>query len=132
MCSYLWLSNIPLCICTTPSLSIDLSMDNLSCFHILANVNSAAMNTVVHVCFSVMISSGYMPSSEIAGSYGNFIPSFLTISILFSTVAVLIDIPTNRTRGFPFLYILSSISFVVFKIFIVCRFFNDGHSDCLR
>ena len=51
-------------------------MDNLSCFHILAIVNTAAMNTVVHVYFSIMISSGYMPSSEIAGSYGSFIPSF--------------------------------------------------------
>ena len=27
--------------------------------------------------FSVVVSSGYMPSSGIAGSYGSFIPSFL-------------------------------------------------------
>ena len=30
-----------------------------------------------HVSFSVLISSGYMPSSWIAGSYHGFIPSFL-------------------------------------------------------
>ena len=26
--------------------------------------------------FSIMVSSGYMPSSGIVGSYGSFIPSF--------------------------------------------------------
>ena len=35
-------------------------------------------------------------------------------------MAVSIYIPTNSARGFPFLHILSSI---------VCRFFDDGHSD---
>ena len=35
------------------------------------------MNIGVHVSFSVMVSSGYMPSSWIAGSNGSFIPSFL-------------------------------------------------------
>ena len=35
-------------------------------------------DTVVHVSFSsVMVSSGYLPSSGIAGLYGSFIPSFL-------------------------------------------------------
>ena len=50
---------------------------HLGCFHILAVVNSAALNIQVHVSFSVLVSSGYMPSSGIAGSYGSFIPSFL-------------------------------------------------------
>ena len=48
-----------------------------SCFHVLAIVNSAAMDTGVHVSFSVLVSSGYMPSSGIAGSYGGFIPNIL-------------------------------------------------------
>ena len=50
---------------------------HLGCFHVLAIVNSAAMNTGVHVSFLVLVSSRYMPRSGMAGSYGGFIPNFL-------------------------------------------------------
>ena len=50
--------------------------EHLYCFHVPAIVNSAAMNIGEHVSFPIMVSSGYMPSSGIAGSYGSFIPSF--------------------------------------------------------
>ena len=50
---------------------------HLGCFHVLAIVNSAAMNNGIHVFLSILVSSGYMPRSGIAGSYGGFIPSFL-------------------------------------------------------
>ena len=50
---------------------------HLGCFHVLAIVNSAALNTWVHVSFSVLVSSGYMPNSGIAGLCCSFIPSFL-------------------------------------------------------
>ena len=50
---------------------------HLGCFHVLAIVNSAAMNTGIHVSLSILVSSGYMPRSGLAGSYGGFIPSFL-------------------------------------------------------
>ena len=40
-------------------------------------VNSAAVNNGIHVSFSILVSSGYMLRSGIAGSYGGFIPSFL-------------------------------------------------------
>ena len=46
------------------------------CFHVLAVVNSIALNIGVHVSFSILVSLGYMSSSGIAGSYGGFIPSF--------------------------------------------------------
>ena len=50
---------------------------HLSCFQVLATVNCAAMNAGVHVSFSVLVSSGYMPRSGIAGSYTGFLPTFL-------------------------------------------------------
>ena len=55
-----------------------LSVDgHLGCFHVVAIVNSAAVNIGVHVSFSIMISSGCMPSSGTVGAYGCFTPGFL-------------------------------------------------------
>ena len=48
----------------------------LACFHVLAIVDSAAMNSGIHVSLSILVSSGYMTRSGIAVSYGGFIPSF--------------------------------------------------------
>ena len=44
--------------------------EHLDCFQVLAIVNSAPMNIGLHVYFSILVSSGYMPSSEFSGSYG--------------------------------------------------------------
>ena len=49
---------------------------HLSCFRVLATVNSATMNNELHMFLSILISSGYMPRSGIAGSYGGFILVF--------------------------------------------------------
>ena len=49
---------------------------HLGCFHVLVIVNSAAVNSGIHVSFSVLVSSGYMPRCVIPGSHGGFIPSF--------------------------------------------------------
>ena len=59
------------------SLFIHSSVDeHLCCFHVLAIVNSASVKIGVHVPFSILIYSGYMPRSGIAGSYSGFISSF--------------------------------------------------------
>ena len=50
---------------------------HLGCFHVLAMTNSAAMNIVVHVSLSDLVSLVCMPRSGIAGSYGSSISSFL-------------------------------------------------------
>ena len=65
---------------------------HLGCFYILAIVNSAAMNIGVHVSFLIIVLSGYMSRSGIAGSYANSLVLGGT-SILFSIMAVPIYIP---------------------------------------
>ena len=52
----------------------------LGCFHVLAVVNSAAMNIGVHVSFqiSVFVFPRYIPRSRIARSDGSSIFSFLS------------------------------------------------------
>ena len=49
---------------------------HLGCFHVLAIVNNDTMNIGIHVSFSILVSSGYMPRSGTAGSYEGFIPRF--------------------------------------------------------
>ena len=53
---------------------------HLGCFHVLAMINSAAMNIGVHVSLSDLVSLVYMPRSGIAGSYEH-----ATILRLFAT-----------------------------------------------
>jgi len=57
---------------------------HLSFFHVWATVNSAAVNIMVHVSFSILVSLGYMIISGIVGSYGSFIPNFFKKSLYCS------------------------------------------------
>ena len=96
---------------------------HLSCFHVLAIVNSVAVHIGVHVSFQIMVFARYVPRSGIAGWYGSsiFIFGFLRNSILFSVEIVLIYIPTNSIGNF----LLSTPSLT----FIVCKLFDVGNSD---
>ena len=44
---------------------------HLGCFHVLAIVNSAAVNIGVHVFFSILVSLEYMPRSWLMGYMGS-------------------------------------------------------------
>ena len=68
VCMYVYVYN---------SFHIHLSADgHLGHFHVLAVINSAAMNIGVNVSLSILLSSMSMPSSEIAGSYSSSFPVF--------------------------------------------------------
>ena len=55
---------------------IHTSVNEISCFYVLAIVNSAATNTGVYVAFQITFFSRYMPMNGIAGSYGSYILTF--------------------------------------------------------
>ena len=85
---------------------IHLSLDgHLGCFHVLAVVNSAAVNIQVHMSFCIMLFSEYMPSSGISGSYGRFIPGFLrnrhTIPFVFHNGCIYLPFH-QQCRRVPF------------------------------
>ena len=46
------------------------------------------MNNRIHVSFSILVSSGYMPGSGIAGSYGGFVPSFFKGISMLSSIGI--------------------------------------------
>ena len=94
----LWLSDIPLYIyiyicmyvCMYDIFFIHSSVDgHLGCFHVLAMINSAAVNTGVHVSFQIIVFS----RSGIAGSYGSvyFLFGKLLFPSLFFYLSLLPD-----------------------------------------
>ena len=75
---------------------------HLGCFHVLVIVNSATMNTGVYMPFSVMIFSGYIPSSEFLHHMVVLYLVFKGIYFLFSieviSICMILELWQNATK----------------------------------
>ena len=95
---------------------------HLGCFHVLAILNSAAVNIGVHVSFQIIVLSGYLPRSGIAGSYGNSIFSFLrNLHTIFHSGCT--NLHSHQQCKACSLFSRPSPAFVI------CRLFSDGLSN---
>ena len=123
MHSYLWLRST---VYMYDDFFILSSVDgHLGCFRVQSTVNSTAMDIGIHVSFSILFSSGYMPSNGIAGSYGGFIPSFLRNihTIVYSSCINLHS--HQQCKQVPFTPRHLQHLFLIFLMMTILHFFNN-------
>lgn len=89
------------------------------CFHFLALMNNAAINIHVQFVWTYVFGSlGYIPKSEIAGSYGDYMFNFLSNCKIVFQISIPFTFPSALYKGSSFT--TSSTMLVFIHLFFYC------------